>query len=222
MSAGPAAEEIYIAGAGGHGRELHAYIRDLQDRGWTGKLRGYLDDGLPPGVYGRLNVLGPIDGLPRETAGEAPAYYITAFGDNALRRKMVSRIGSIYGDTRLLAWTLIHPLAHVGEDVEIGGGTCLAPGVIVTAKAKIGSHCILNVKSSVSHDCVLGDFVNVNPGAIVCGWSTIGEGAYIGAGAVIKDKIKIGAWSVIGAGAVVIRDIPPNVTAVGVPARLIK
>jgi acetyltransferase-like isoleucine patch superfamily enzyme len=69
---------------------------------------------------------------------------------------------------------------------------------------------------------VIGDFANINPGATVCGWVTIGEGAYIGAGAVIKDRVSIGAWSTIGAGAVVVRDIPPNVTAVGVPARITK
>jgi acetyltransferase EpsM len=78
------------------------------------------------------------------------------------------------------------------------------------------------MKASVAHDCVLGDFVNINPGATICGWAQIGEGAYIGAGAVVKDKAKVGAWSIVGAGAVVIKDIPANVTAVGVPARVIK
>ena len=38
----------------------------------------------------------------------------------------------------------------------------------------------------------------------------------------IKDKISIGAGSVIGAGAIVVSDLPPNVTAVGVPARITK
>lgn len=215
-------EDLYIAGAGGHGRELHAYVRDLQNAGWKGRLRGYLDDGLAPGLHGRLNVLGPIEYLRRPGNDSAGACYITAFGDNCTRREMVGKIESTRGPEELPAWTLIHPLAHVGEDVEIGGGSCLAPGVVVTAKSKIGAHCILNVKSSVSHDCVVGDFVNINPGAVVCGWVTIGEGAYIGAGAIVKDRIKIGAWSVIGAGAVVIRDVPAHVTAVGVPARVIK
>jgi acetyltransferase EpsM len=64
--------------------------------------------------------------------------------------------------------------------------------------------------------------VNINPGVTVCGDVRIGEGSYIGAGATIKDKVSIGQWSVIGAGAVVISDIPPHVTAIGVPARVIK
>jgi acetyltransferase EpsM len=36
------------------------------------------------------------------------------------------------------------------------------------------------------------------------------------------EKVKVGEWSIIGAGAVVVQDIPPRVTAVGVPARIIK
>lgn len=203
--------ELYIIGAGGHAREVHAYIEELRRQGWNGTLRGCLDDHLAPGVYGRLEVLGGIDGLRGR-----PGVYITAVGSNMARRNMVERLDG------LTAWSLVHPLASVGEDVEIGAGTCLAPGSIVTARTKIGRHCIVNVKASVSHDCEIGDYVNINPGATVCGTVTAGEGAYIGAGAVVKERIQIGAWSVIGAGAVVIRDVPPNVTVVGVPARVIK
>ena len=74
----------------------------------------------------------------------------------------------------------------------------------------------------MSHDCVVGDFVNINPGATVCGTVTIGEGAFIGTGAVVKERINIGEWSVIGAGAAVVDDIPPYVVAAGVPARVIR
>jgi acetyltransferase EpsM len=214
--------ELYVIGAGGHGRELHAYIQDLRNAGWKGNLRGYLDDGLIPGQHGRLNVLGPINALAGSRRNEFPACYITALGQNPLRREMVERLTAIYSEADFFPWSLVHPLASVGEDVETGAGTCIAPGAVVTANVTIGRHCILNVRASISHDCALGDFVNVNPAATVCGWVAIGDGAYIGAGAVVKDRVSIGAWSTIGAGAVVIHDIPPNVTAVGVPARVIK
>jgi acetyltransferase EpsM len=64
--------------------------------------------------------------------------------------------------------------------------------------------------------------VNLNPGAVVAGRARIGAGCYVGAGATIIDQIEVGAWTVIGAGAVVIRHLPEHVTAVGVPARVIK
>ena len=205
---------VYIVGAGGHGRELSSYMEDLHRSGWQGELCGYLDDGVPVGRQGRMQVLGPIDGV-----DDLSGWYITAFGSNALRREVVERIAARHGEA-LRPWSLVHPRCYVGEDVEIGGGTCIAPGAIVTAGVKIGGHCIVNVNASISHDSTIGDFVNINPGAVVCGSVTVAEGCYIGAGAVLKEGVSIGAWSVVGAGAVVIRPIPPQVTAVGVPARV--
>jgi sugar O-acyltransferase (sialic acid O-acetyltransferase NeuD family) len=209
--------ELYVIGAGGHAREIEAYLRDMTRRGWTGTLKGFLDDNLAPGRHGNLEVLGPVSNASL-VAGSA---YITALGDNAVRCGVVRRIGEISGNAAE-AWTLIHPDAWIGENVEIGEGTCIAPAVVITASVRIGRHSILNVRASVSHDCSIGDFVNINPGATVCGWVNIGEGAFIGAGATIKDRVSIGAGAIIGAGAVVISDIPAGATAVGVPARVIK
>lgn len=222
MTSRPAREAVYIVGAGGHGREVNSYLCDLARAGWTGRVHGFLDDGLAPGVHGGLSVVGAIDSLrATDFNTEHAAAYITAFGDNRLRRKIVRRVESLYGE-QLRPWRLIHPSALVGCGSEIGEGACLAPGSIVTANTRVGRHVILNVKASVSHDCMIGDYVNINPGATVCGWVSIGDGAFIGAGAVVKDEITIGAWSVVGAGAVVIRDVPPYSTVVGTPARVIK
>jgi acetyltransferase EpsM len=56
----------------------------------------------------------------------------------------------------------------------------------------------------------------------LAGRAKIEQGAFIGIGATVLPRITIGYESVIGAGAVVIDDIPPMTTAVGVPARPIK
>src|SRR5262249_9599505 len=142
---------------------------------------------------------------------------ITAVGDNATRRRLVARVDAL-GSPNLMWWTLRHPTASVGWDADVGHGTLLAPFSVVTARVKIGTHCILNVKASVSHDAVVGDYVNVNPGAIVAGNVKLGDGAYVGAGATVIEKISVGAGTVVGAGAAVVRDLPASVTAVGVPA----
>jgi acetyltransferase-like isoleucine patch superfamily enzyme len=77
------------------------------------------------------------------------------------------------------------------------------------------------------HDCTIGDFVTLAPGALVNGAVEIGDGAYVGAGAVIKQGAagaprRIGAGAVIGMGAVVTRDVADGETVVGNPARTLK
>jgi sugar O-acyltransferase (sialic acid O-acetyltransferase NeuD family) len=217
-----AKKRVLVVGAGGHGAEVQVYIHDLMRSGGGIELLGFLDDGQPRGVHRGLDVLGPLDCLlGREPVFFEDLVYVTAVGSNGVRRKIVERMQSLYRD-RIAPWTLAHPSAWIGEAVSIGAGTCIAPGAIVTTRVRIGRHCIVNVKVSISHDCVLGDYVNVNPGATICGSVDIGENAFIGTGATLINQSSVGENTIIGAGAVVIGHIPGNVTAVGVPARVIK
>jgi acetyltransferase EpsM len=211
---------VVVIGAGGHGSEVNTYIADLIRTGWPGEIVGFFDDMQPKGWHRGMEILGCIaEAAAREALLQRGLGYITALGDNSSRREVVHRIEGL-SRGQLRAWTLIHPSAVVGNS-SIGEGTLLAPGTIVTAGSQVGKHCILNLKATVSHDCTIEDFVCLNPGATVCGHCHIGEDAYIGAGATIIERIKVGRGAKIGAGAVVISDIPPNVTAVGVPARIV-
>jgi len=212
---------LVVIGAGGHGAEVAGYLQDLSRHGSAGEFVGYLDDDPAPQcrdapVIGGLSAL--LDCPP---AFFEDLRYLTAMGNNATRRRVVGTLERLYG-RRLTAWTLVHPSCCLGPQVEVGAGTCLAPGAIVTCGTRIGRHCIVNVKASVSHDCTVGDFVNLNPSVTVCGNVTIGDGAYIGAGATIIERVSVGAGAIVGAGSVVIRDVPPEVTVVGAPARVIK
>ncbi len=214
---------IIVIGAGGHGSEVSSYIRDLAAGRERIDLAGFVDEHRPRGPWGPGEVLGTFEDLKAllSLRPDAVFHYITAVGDNRVRREFVQKVENL-GMSNLTAWTLRHPSAVVGADVRIGEGTCLAPGSIVTTRVEIGRHCIVNVNASVSHDSVIGDFANINPGATVCGRARIGEGCYVGVGATVIDGVSIGEWTVVGAGAVVIGDLPGRVTAVGVPARVIK
>lgn len=217
------AVDLIIIGAGGHGSEVLAYALDLVREGACLRVRGFIDEARPPGPWQGSQILGGFSdfrGL-LEREGAPSLRFITAIGDNRARQACVEKV-HLAGAVPPEPWTLQHPRAHVGADVHVGPGTCLAPGSILTTCIRIGSHCIVNVGASISHDVALGDYVNVNPGAVVAGNVRIGTGCFVGAGATIIDRVSVGEWSVIGAGAVVTKDLPPHVTAVGVPARIIK
>ncbi len=214
------AQDVVIIGAGGHGSEVHSYLHDLIDAGQPLHLVGFIDDGLPVGPSLGSEIRGGLSALGRIAKEHNTLNYITAFGDNPTRRKIVEKLEALQ-ISALRPWTLRHPTANIGYNVEIGDGTLLAPGVVVTTRVRIGRHCILNLNASVSHDCKIGDFVNINPAATICGDVAIGEGSFIGAGAVVKEKITIGQGVLVGAGAVVVKDVPDGVKVVGVPASVV-
>jgi hypothetical protein len=89
----------------------------------------------------------------------------------------------------------------------------------LTTNINLGRHVHLNVGVCVGHDAVLADFATVNPGATISGNVKLETQCTIGTGASVLQGVTIGRGSIIGAGAAVVRDIPPGVTAVGVPAR---
>ena len=117
--------------------------------------------------------------------------------------------------------SLINPdidMTHVeyGKIVMLCEGTIVGPGVT------IGNHLTCRLGSIVSHDVTIEDYVYISPGVTVCGDVNLKMGCDIGAGATILPNLTIGQNTIIGAGATVTRDMPDNVTAVGVPARIIK
>lgn len=98
----------------------------------------------------------------------------------------------------------IHPGATIGKGFFIDHGT----GVVIGETAIIGDNV------TIFQNVTLGGIGNETGKR----HPTIGNNVLIGTGASILGNIKIGNNSKIGAGAVVLKDIPDNVTAVGIPA----
>lgn len=96
----------------------------------------------------------------------------------------------------------------------------LSQGVI--SLLRIGKHVLINLTCTIGHDVQMGDYCSVMPGVNISGNVTLEEGVYIGTGAKILNNVTIGARTIVGAGAVVTKSLPPDCTAVGVPARIVK
>lgn len=103
----------------------------------------------------------------------------------------------------------IHPGAIIGKELFIDHGM----GIVIGETAIIGDNVTLY------HGVTLGG-VGGNKGEIR--HPRIENNVIIGAGAKILGPIKIGIGSKIGANSVVLKDIPPYSTAVGMPARILK
>lgn len=102
----------------------------------------------------------------------------------------------------------IHPGAEIGRRFFIDHGT----GVVIGETAQIGDDVTLY--QGVTLGGTGKDVGKRHP--------TVGNHVMIGAGAKVLGPVKIGDNSRIAAGAVVLKEIPPNATAVGVPARVVR
>ncbi len=102
----------------------------------------------------------------------------------------------------------IHPGAKIGKGLLIDHGS----GVVIGETAEIGDYCLLY------QGCTLGgtgkDHGKRHP--------TLGNNVMVGAGAKILGPFKVGDNAKIAANAVVLKEVPPNSTAVGVPARIVR
>jgi sugar O-acyltransferase (sialic acid O-acetyltransferase NeuD family) len=214
---------LIVVCAGAQASEVASYLRNQQIVGEPVSIRGFVDDHRFEPTFEGAPLLGGIDQLSELLRAQASEgfLYLAAVGDTRTRAAVVRRVEHLEA-TNLTRWTARHVSAVIGDTVQIGSGSRIGPGAIVTARSTIGDHCVLNANCTVSHDVELASFVNIGPGASICGGVRIDEGCAIGAGATIADGIHVGAWSVIGAGAVVTDDVPAHVTVAGVPARIVQ
>ncbi len=202
-------DAIIVIGGGGHAKVVVSTVAELGI-----EVRGiYDDDPVKQGaLVGSARVIGTVSRID----GSAGERAIIAIGDNRTRAE---KAGTLTG----CQWvTAIHPRAYVHPSVSVGEGTVIFAGAVIQPGTVIGRHCIVNTNAAIDHDCVIGDYSHIGPGVCLAGNVTVGEGTFLGVGAVAVMGAAIGAWSIIGAGAAVIRNIPGNATAVGVPARILE
>lgn len=210
-------DKIAIIGAGGFGREVKMLIDQINEKDKKYTFIGYFDDGFEiDTIINGYPVLGGIKAVNeiKEKIG-----IVAAIGLPSLKKNLLTQIVNplIYYPT------LIHPNVLIGSDeVNIGEGTIICAGNILTVNINIGKHVILNLACTVGHDTNIGNYSSFMPAVNISGEVNILEGVYVGTGAKIINQLEIGANTIVGAGAVVSKSLPAHCTAVGIPAKPIK
>lgn len=187
---------IFVYGAGGHGKVIVDTISNGQDRYGVTHL---IDDDVR--LHGRMLLGHSIRGADAINGDRG----FIAIGDNVSRLRIASRYQG-----RLV--TLIHRTAILGQDVLLGEGTVLMAGAIVNVGTTVGANVIVNTAATVDHDCAIGDGVHIAPGCHLCGNVEVGEGSLLGVGTLVVPGIRIGRNAFIHAGQTITRNVPDGET----------
>lgn len=209
-------ERVVILGAGGHGRVVLDIL--LAQQRYT--VAGFLDNNRD--LLGRridgIPVIGTIEAAAEVCERHNAASVIVAIGDNGARRGIARQLEQ--AGLRLLS--AIHPTAAVARNATIGRNVVIAAGVVVCAHCQVGDSVILNTGCIVDHQTMIGEGSHICPGVRIAGRVVVEPGTFVGIGATIVPRVTVGCEAVVGAGSVVLEDVPPMATVVGVPAKPIR
>ena len=208
---------MLIIGAKGFAKEVLEVVHQIDQ---IEKLVFFDDvnDDIKGSLYKKFPIL--------KTSEEALNYFNTidnrftiGIGNPVLRKNLCDKfslLGGVFTST-------ISPLVNIGlYDVQIGKGTNILSGAILSNGSKLGIGCIIYYNVIITHDCIVGDFVEISPSATLLGRCTVGSFSQIGANATILPDTVIGKNVIIGAGSVITKDIPDNCVVYGIPAKMIK
>ncbi len=204
---------MIILGAKGFAKEVLEVLHQLSQL----ENLVFYDDvnkDIPKFLYEQFPVLRTID--------EASDYFKTVdnrftigIGNPVLRKRLYDKFTTIGGEFT----SVISPFANVGHFGSIIEKGCnIMTGAILSNDIYIKKGVIVYFNTLITHDCKIGEFVELSPGAKVLGRVEIGDFSIIGSNATILPDVKIGRNVVVGAGSVVTKDVPDNCLVVGIPA----
>ena len=209
-------KNLIIVGAGGFGRDVYNFALNSIGYGVDYDIKGFLDvekdalkqfKGYPPVLSDEIYYDIQVDDV-----------FITAIGDNLIRKKVVDIIESRGGSFL----TLIHKTAIVNINANIGSGCLIQPLAYIGADTNIGSHTYIQNSDVIGHDVCIGSFCRIDRNVVFVGGTSSEDYVTVHTNSVINHKVKLGEGSVVGACSFVIRKVKPNTTVTGNPAKTLK
>lgn len=202
-------KRLILIGAGGHSKSVADSIEKSKF-----KLCGFIDEnkvgkhlGLP--IYGAC-----IEDVPNYQE----FFYFVSIGNVCYRKMWFDKIMG----KGLNAINIIDSSAIISSSARLGIGNFIGKMAVINADAEIGNNNVINTKALIEHECKVGSHNHLSTNSVINGNVVVEDKVFIGSSSVCNGQLRIGYGSIIGSGSVIIKDVPANVTVVGVPARVIK
>jgi len=196
-------KEIIIIGSGGHGAELDDYIfyNNRKSGNEQYKIIGYLDDN--PDNYSSYFFSAPLVGGVKNHQVRKDIYYIMGIANLAYRQKFVEQ----YLKNGAEFLPLVHASAYISRSSKIGTGVIVGPNANLGPNVKIDDFSVINSRSSMGHDTIVGKFNFISPNVCFSGFTKVGNGNLFGINSATIPGIQVGHNNKIMAGMVVDRNV---------------
>lgn len=204
---------LYIIGARGYGREIYSYFLQCKPNLPDVECKGYLDD--------KADALDGFEGYPPIVSSVEDFIpgkndvFICALGDP----KWVKHYTTIIENKGGKFISLINPTAYIGKNTKIGDGCIIGRWAYISCDITIGKHTVVEIFSAIGHDSIVGNYCHLGAYTALNGFVKVEDSVNIYTRSNILPHKKVGENSVVGAGSIVIRNVPPNTTVYGNPAK---
>lgn len=208
-------KELIVVGAGGFGRELLQWCKDIQKVKKEWNIAGFIDDNVDAlnGYECDYKVIGTIDKwIPKDNQT-----FALAIAEPKAKEKVITKLRSRGAHFV----SIIHPDARVGDFNTLGKGLVLYPNARITVNVKIGDFVTVLDNTSIGHDVVIDDYTTISASCGINGHVEVGKYSYFGCNASVIPGVKIGNECHIGAGSIVVNNIRSGMHVFGNPAKRI-
>ncbi|MGE5422987.1 MAG: sugar O-acyltransferase [Ignavibacteriales bacterium] len=207
-------KKIIIVGAGGYGRELLQWIKDINEVSPRWEIVGFIDDNLQAldGVECDYAIIGTIiNWQPKEDEE-----FALAIGNPKTKEQIVTMMknkGAVFAD-------IIHPTATITQFSKYGEGIVMFPYAKLSVNSKVGDYVAI-LSSGVGHDVEIGDYSTISGMCSILPYVKIGKRVFLAANVAITYDIKIADDAYLGIGSIVVKDVAEGQTTFCNPARIL-
>lgn len=195
---------MIIYGAGGHAKAVMEMARALG----AFRIIGVVDDNpaLQGGSVLGYPILGTRASLPGlyEQGVRLAANGVGGIVNIAVR---INLFGMLAGHGFAFP-ALCHPRATVEASAQVADGVQVFANAYVGSSSILHERCMINTAAVISHDCEIGAYTHIAPGALLAGHVHVGERVLVGMGVTTAIGINIGSGARIGNGATLLADVP--------------